>query len=320
MAARAGEGPGAVKHLDGPGARGLRAAIFREPLVTTSTARRRPRPAKQRRSEWRLARWIRKRRLAFYMCLLLAVPGVMAWTEKVLVHIHIEEPVEWDIRLAARATIDIADLLEVIGHGVTVSSVESREYNSEYAAAYYIEDRHVIVESALDFSDDTLLFLMGHECAHAMLVQSGFLKSDPGLAAYQDLAHEVAADVLGAHLAGRVVSRRGGDGASLTKYLIEETRIVGRIRPTGPEAVRGHNSSGWDGKTRTYVGNGRWLDPNYGSEKLINAIDRICRQNEDPWEAARTFAKEIHNVDINTAKRLAPAKVFREKPEQSDEK
>ena len=57
-----------------------------------------------------------------------------------------------------------------------------------------------------------------------------------------------------------------------------------------------------------------------GGDRLAVAIDRICRQNEDLWEGAKTFANEIHNVDINTAKRLAPARLFKEKPEQSDEK
>ena len=37
----------------------------------------------------------------------------MVWSEKVLTHIHIEEPVEWDMRLAARATMDIKDLLNI---------------------------------------------------------------------------------------------------------------------------------------------------------------------------------------------------------------
>jgi hypothetical protein len=228
----------------------------------------------------------------------------MVVSEKFLTDIHIEEPFEWDMRLAARATMDIKDLLEVIGHGVTVSSVRAREYDDGYAAAYFW-DRRVIVDSECEFSDDTLLFVMGHECAHAMLVQGGFLKDDPSLAAYQRLAHEVAADVLGAHLAGRVVSRRGEDGAELTVNLLEETRIVGQSY--SPEAAA----------VKKYIG--QWLDPNCGAEKLIVATDRICRQHDDLWEAARAIANEIHNVDMNTAKRLAPARVFREKRERNDD-
>jgi hypothetical protein len=242
----------------------------------------------------------------------------MVVSEKFLTDIHIEEPAEWDMRLAARATMDIKDLLEVIGHGVTVSSVRAREYDDGYAAAYFW-DRRVIVDSECEFSDDTLLFVMGHECAHAMLVQGGFLKDDPSLAAYQRLAHEVAADVLGAHLAGRVVSRRGEDGAELTVNLLEETRIVGQSYSPEAAAVKKYISTKWDGNLRTYVGDGQWLDPNCGAEKLIVATDRICRQHDDLWEAARAIANEIYNVDMNTAKRLAPARVFREKRERNDD-
>ena len=194
-----------------------------------------------------------------------------------------------------------------------MSSVESREYDDGYAAAYHVRERRVVADSSIRFADETLLFVMGHECAHAMFLQGGFLLPDPNIESYQHLVHEVAADVIGAHLAGRVVSKRGQDGAALTFNLLEETRIVGRRYAIGPFAIKEHISTEWDGNVRTYVGDGHWLDPNCGAEKLINVIDQICREHDDLWEAARTIAKDIHNVDLNTAKRLVPARVFREK-------
>ena len=108
--------------------------------------------------------------------------------------------------------MDIKDLIAVIGHGVTVSSVESREYERNIAAAYFLAERRVIVESSNEFADDTLLYVMGHECAHAVFRQGGFLEDEPSIAPYQYLVSEVSADVLGAHLAGRVVTRRGRTG------------------------------------------------------------------------------------------------------------
>ena len=131
---------------------------------------------------------------------------------------------------------------------------ESREYEREFAAAYRVADRRVKVESGNEFGEETLLFVMGHECAHAMFFQGGFLEHNPDMASYQHLVHEVAADVLGALLAGRVVSRRGEDGAALTRNLIEETQIVGRRYPISPSAIKKHISTEWDGNVRTYVG------------------------------------------------------------------
>lgn len=241
----------------------------------------------------------------------------MLVSERFLTDIHIEEPAGWDMRLAARATMDIKDLLEVIGHGVTVSSVTAKEYDEGFAAAYYW-DRRVAIESQCEFSDDTLLLVMGHECAHAMFRQSGFLKEDPNLSSYQAFSNEVAADVFGAHLAGRVVSRGGGDGQALTRNLLEESRIVRRIYRRGTDALLEVESTVWDRKVRTSLGDGAWLAPRDGADRLVTTIDRICRQHDDLWEAARTFATEIYNVDANTAKRLAPAKLFGEKREQSD--
>jgi hypothetical protein len=237
---------------------------------------------------------------------MLAIPASIVWSEKVLYGTESRKPIEWDMHLAARAKMDIADLLDVIGHGVTISSVEAREYGREIAAAYHVIERRVLVESSNEFADETLLFVMGHECAHAMFKQGGFLKDDPGLWSYQHLVHEVAADVLGAHLAGRVSSRRGRNGEALTFNLLEETRIVSRNYAVGPFRIKDRVATEWDGNVRTYVGNGYYLDPNLGSEPLINEVDRICRQHDDLWEAARKIANELHNVDLKTAQKLAP--------------
>ena len=290
----------------GSGSGRLRAAIFREPLVTTSTATRRPRAARLKRRAWRLARWMRRHLVAVVACTLLAIPGAFLWSEKVLNNFEIQEPIKHDVRLAARAKMDIKDLLTVIGHGVTISSVEAREFNREFAAAYYRKERRVFVESSSEFADDTLLFVMGHECAHAMLIQGGFLERNPATETYQYVLHEVAADVLGAHLAGRVVANRGGDGEALTKNLIWETRAMSKSNVIGRSALKDRNPEEWDGKFRTFVGNGYWLDPNRGAEKLIDTTDRICREHYDLWEAARVIAKELHNVNEKKARNLTP--------------
>jgi hypothetical protein len=119
---------------------------------------------------------LRKRPLTAAYCFLSIFFFGLYWSEKV--QARVEKPVQYDMRLAARSTIDIKDVLGVIGHGVTVSSVEDR---------------------------------------------------------------------------------------------------LGRY---------------------------------FGAECLINRIDRICREHPDPWEAARTVADELHNVDADTAYRVVPARVW----------
>ena len=219
-------------------------------------------------------------------------------------------PVQHDMRLAARAAMDIKDLVSVIGHGVTVSSVEAMPFGREFAAAYRIEDRRVLVESDCEFSDDTLLFVMGHECAHALFKQHGFLEANPDIAPHQRCVHEVAADVLGAHLAGRVRSLRGGDGARLTENLVEETRIESRAYASAPVKIKHRIQTNWDGVVRTSLGSELRLKPKFGAERLINRIDRICGEHPDPWEAAQTIADELHNVDADTAYRVVPASTW----------
>ena len=219
-------------------------------------------------------------------------------------------PVQHDMRLAARAAMDIKDLVGVIGHGVTVSSVEARWFDEGFLAVYRLEDRQVGVEAGVEFSEDALLFVMGHECAHALFRQNGFFEFAPDTASYQHLVREVAASVFGAHFAGRVRSRRGGEGDMLTENLVEELRIWSRAYAIAPNEIKGRVQTDWDGEVRTCSAVGNRLRRYNGAEHLINRIDRICREHPDPWEAARTVADELHNVDAGTAYRVVPARVW----------
>jgi len=282
--------------------------VFREPRLTTSTARRKPRRARPKRPEWRLARWVRRRPDLVALCLLSSFFYGLYWSEKA--QARVDEPVQHDMRLAARSAMDIKDLLGVIGHGVTVSSVEARQFDEGFLAVYRLKDRQVGVESGVEFGDDALLFVMGHECAHALFRQHGFFEYDPETASYQHLVSEVAASVFGAHFAGRVRSRRGGDGDALTENLVEELLMASRAYAIAPHEIKNRIQTNWDGVARTSSIAGDRLARYHGAERLINRIDRICREHPDPWEAARTIADELHNVDAQTAYKVVPARVW----------
>jgi len=64
---------------------------------------------------------------------------------------------------------------------------------------------------------------------------------------------------------------------------------------------------------RTYLGDGYWLAPRFGTERLMNAVDHICREHDDLWEAARQIANEIHNVDVKTACKFVPSSEWNRK-------
>ena len=44
----------------------------------------------------------------------------------------------------------------------------------------------------------------------------------------------------------------------------------------------------------------------FGTEDLIDAMDEICRENPDPVVAAKIIAERFHNVDVETAQKMAP--------------
>jgi hypothetical protein len=229
------------------------------------------------------------------------------------VHPGAGAPVQYDMHLTARAAMDIKDLLGVIGHGVTVSSVEARWFDDGFYASYSRENRRVGIEAGAEYSDDALLFVMGHECAHALFGQHGFFEFAPDTASYQHLVREVAASVFGAHFAGRVRSRRGGEGDALTENLIEELRLASRSYTIAPREIKRRIQTSWDGDVRTCSIVGDRLQRYNGAERLINRIDRICREHPDPWEAARKVADELHNVDADTAYKVVPARVWLER-------
>ena len=305
------DGLGAVFGPREPEYRRLRAAVFRQPLLATSTGRRKPKRAKPKRPEWRFARLMRRRPDLVALCLLSSFFFGLYLSEKV--QPGVGAPVQHDMRLAARAAMDIKDLVSVIGHGVTVSSVEARWFDEGFYAVYRLENRQVGVEAGAEFSDDALLFVMGHECAHALFRQHGFFEFAPDTASYQRLVREVAASVFGAHFAGRVRSRRGGEGNALTENLVEELRIASRAYAIAPREIKGRIQTGWDGEVRTCSIVGDRLGRYYGAECLIDRIDRICREHPDPWEAARTIAEKLHNVDAKTAYKVVPARVWLER-------
>lgn len=285
----------------------LRAAIWRQPRLRTSSARKRVGRLKPKRSECAPARLIRRHPRTGALLGLAILVG--CWVRLVgLPPSVISTPYEspQDMRLAARAAMDVADVLDVIGHGISIRSIDTPYVRDRWSAKYTLKERKISVDSSLHFTDDQLLVIMGHECVHALFHQLDLLDElTEEKFRHQFAIQETAATVIGAHVAGKVRSRRGGDGRALIEKCIceekaacsdySDTRAIDRRRPfaaylrhDGPWVTMAFRTAGF-----------------FGGEGLVDAMDEICRENPDPVVAARIIAERFHNVDAETAKKMA---------------
>ena len=115
---------------------------------------------------------------------------------------------------------DVDDVLSEIGGAVRIDEVRVAPLVN--AVACYSSSRVVTFSSKVDWSRQLSLPVAGHECVHALFDQRNLRpwSGDPA----SHIVEEMAAEVLGAVLAGRVLARRGGDGAALTRSVIAQFR------------------------------------------------------------------------------------------------
>ncbi|NOZ94116.1 MAG: hypothetical protein GXP47_05150 [Acidobacteria bacterium] len=190
-------------------------------------------------------------------------------------------------RIAAirrRAERDVHDLLAIVGHGIRVSSVRVVPLPPYVGGSYETEVQVVSFNSTVGWPEPELLYVAGHECVHALFYQAGLSRYGNGIES--QVLEESTAVVLGAHLAGRVYSRRGHDGAWLTKEIVTSFRsMCSRDNPSSPgarimrEFLQGRFREVDPGEVEMVVSH-------FGNEHLVTALDTICRQHRDPWDAA----------------------------------
>jgi len=193
------------------------------------------------------------------------------------------------VERAARTAVNRS--LAVIGHGVKVSRVEVNPIR-KYAAAVYSGGLESVTFSSDYFpNSDQILHTAAHECVHAIFDQARLNRwaSDPAWDS-RLVVEEVAAEVLGAHIAGRVMTLRGGDGEALTRRLVRKFRIDCDLSAPG----------GW--RRRIWLFASRfepeWSSPellyetaiHHGPVEMVDEMDRICREHFDPWVAAHAIA------------------------------
>lgn len=268
---------------------------------------------KSRYLEARICRFVRPVGESWAVNMVRRQPGIAAWCflfVLVLVPLRVWEGLPEardDIRterekwLQERTEDNVEQVLRVIGNGVVINEVEARSLDSYIAATYTYSTRKITVTLDHTFSRDQLLHTVAHECVHAIFDQAnlmGYYSS--AHVEYYRLVVETAADVIGAHIAGRVRSRQGGDGMALTEKLLSEHRNACDL--SSPTSVYRRF---WDLQAREGL---NAVDPehelaasiHFGSLELVDGIERICRSTPHPWTAAHRISEEYLTIDEET--------------------
>ncbi len=193
------------------------------------------------------------------------------------------------LQAAARSAVDLSRA--VTGNRVQISSVEVGPMEADAIAEYSSDSNQIRFSSSSFFTADEVLHAAGHEVVHAI-----FDKAE--LNPYVDhpcwdsrlLVEEVAAEVLGAHIAGRVRTKQGDDGEALTR------RLVGEYRSQCDWSAPGNfRRRIWTLAPRLeperYAAEPLYsIAVHYGPLWMVDAIDEICREHPDLWVAAHVIA------------------------------
>ena len=246
--------------------------------------------------EWRLASSIRRQPgLAAWCFLFVAITiGIRASDRQ-----RVPETVQATrhrVWLEARAAEAVVKTLATIGHGIEIHVVEAKPLEDGVLGHYRSWENAIAVNSNHVFSETELLDVAGHECVHAIFHQAELWPSSTHPRQYS-LLNESAAYVLGAHIAGRVWSRRGFDGEVLTDRLVHEYREA--CNPTLPTSVHQMIASSYGPGGRSWLAPERELSltGHFGSPTTVDEMDRICRLNYDPLDAARAIAERFKGAD-----------------------
>lgn len=196
------------------------------------------------------------------------------------------------LQAAARSAVDQSRA--VIGERVRVSSVEVGPMDPDVIAQYSPGSGEIRFSSSFSFTAEEVLHAAGHEVVHAIFDQAG-------LNPYVDhpcwdsrlLVEEIAAEVLGAHIAGRVRTMQDDDGEALTRRLVAVYRNLcdgsdpgnfrRRIWTLAPRLEPERYAA-----DRLYM-----IAIHYGPVWMVDAIDEICREHPDPWVAAHVIAERF---------------------------
>jgi len=258
---------------------------------------------RRRRPEWRIARFTRRHPGVALWLLVFALVGLPAAQQGLSkAEWFAPEPAETgreildDPVLLEEFSTAVNDALIEIGHSVRVDRVLVAKMGFAYAA-YDRSGQTIFVNSELGSDKQDLQHLAAHECVHALFTQAGLDKY-----AYLDPDHalrveETTASVLGAYIAGGVVTRRGGDGASVTVEIVKKYREDCDPKKPGSFHRQFRRMQDTMNIDRYPPWRVKSLEVHYWSPRMVDEIDAICQAHPDPWDAANAVAKRYRLVD-----------------------
>lgn len=202
-------------------------------------------------------------------------------------------PTDQDRWVEIRAKDAVDRALRVIGRDLWIGQVLARPQEGRTLGSFRPTGRVITFNSEAIISVSEFELIAAHECVHAIFDHAR-LDADYGSRDWAScmLVEETTAYVLGAHIAGTSRTRQGGNGKALTSRLIELYREQCdwsspkcERRQLWEQAVaKGYESiDPWDAFS---------IEIHFGSVELVDAIDRICRENPDPWVAAHAVAEK----------------------------
>jgi len=191
-----------------------------------------------------------------------------------------------------------------IGLRRTVIPTVRATHEQEWIGGYFAPASFTIAfNSRHEFADAFLLAVAAHESVHALFDQYGLKSAHEGPDGFfQLLVEETTAEVLGAHIAGRAWSRRGGKGDKLTAALLDSHRRD--CDPHRPGSVANHYF------VKRREGGEAFSDlpreealSHFGPPALVDAVAQICERERLPLDAARAVAARFMRPRLATADR-----------------
>jgi hypothetical protein len=207
-------------------------------------------------------------------------------------------PEDYALRRRVRRVVHL--VVMEIGHDVAVNSVEVMDVGG---LAYYRPKENTIVFSRrVKWTEDGLLRTASHEATHALWAK--LLSKRTVVSGFDNLINEMTAYVLGAHLAGQVRTREGGDGEALRKKAIERYRAM--CDDTNPWSSRNSVTERW------VFMRGNMMSPAYyehwGSVQMVDEMDAICsRYHYSAWDAAKAIVERYLTEPSTTKANPTPS-------------
>lgn len=200
-------------------------------------------------------------------------------------------PTEQDLRVEWMAKVAVERALDLIGHGVRVDDVRVWPLEHFVLAQYIRHSNSIEFAAGVLVSAEEVELAAAHEAVHALFHQADLNPyADSPVWDTRLLVEETAAEVLSAHIVGHIRARRGIDGEPLTRRCVGEYRLHCTWSPGGRRRfVWLSTIHNWP--SRPAPDSAVSIAVHFGSPERVDAMDRICRENPDPWVAAHVIAE-----------------------------